>query len=150
MSSGISWQFSIRGVSLREAIVADRYHLGEEINSGGLSLVVESVRRDDKGSGPLKPIEGNEYVIVKINLKNNTSKSFDFIPLLFFHLKDSAGNVYESTAVPTDGAQLSGALLPQDSIREDIGFEVPKKTGNLVLYFEPGTPGKPTLSIDLK
>lgn len=115
-----------------------RYKLGDEIHNRGLTFVVESVRRDSGEAGPLKPMPGYEYLIAKVALRNNSSEPYDFIPLLYFHLKDTAGNVYDVGAAPTLGGQLSGPVLPNDALREEIGFEVPKGAENLVFYFEPG------------
>lgn len=121
----------------------------ETVSLPGTDLVVESVRRDASGAGPLTPHPDNEFIVVMVTLVNTSERTFELVPLLSFHIKDAAGNVYNVTAVPSDSNQLSGPLLPHDTIREEIGFEVPKGASGLRMLFEPGTPGHDVALIDL-
>jgi hypothetical protein len=73
----------------------------------------------------------------------------EMIPLLYFYIKDGAGNVYHPTAAPIMTDQLTGPLLPGETVREEIGFEVPQNIDHPVLYFERGTPGHPVIAVDL-
>jgi len=62
---------------------------------------------------------------------------------------DSAGNVYVVAAIPSQGAQFSGSILPGDTIREELGFEVAQHVSDLTLYFEPGTVDRSMFAVDL-
>ena len=135
---GVTWCAVARGEMAREENLFAHYPLGEEIRTGNLSFAVENFRRDTVGAGPFIPRPEHEFIVPTIILKNNSEKSFDFIPLLSLYVKDGSGNVYPVVAVPSEGSQLSGPLLPHDILREEVGFEVPSRASDLVLYFEAG------------
>jgi len=91
---------------------------------------------------------GYEFVIPTIVITNHLATTLELIPLIYFYVKDSAGNVYHVTAVPTATDQLTGPILPGEKVREEIGFEVPVGIDHPALYFERGTVGHPVIAID--
>lgn len=125
------------------------HRIGEQVKTDTLIFSVESVRRDEIGAGPLTPRTGYEFIVPTITLKNTSETSFNFIPLLYLHVKDSAGNVYNVVAIPSESNQLSGPILPHDVIREEIGFEVAKGAEGLTLHFDPGTHDQKSVVFDL-
>lgn len=127
----VSW-----GTQDRQSAHRASSQIGKEIIAGDIALTVHGVRRDSVGGGPLIPQKGNEFLITMLTVRNLGSKPFELIPLLQFHIKDSAGNIYNVTAVPTPGNQLSGPLSPHDLVREELGFEVPRGINDPMLYFE--------------
>jgi len=144
---GITWYATT--LSSRQQPAPLSSTLGETVALPGIDLVVESVRRDAHGTGPLVPRPGYEFVITTVTITNTSERPFELIPLLSFHVKDAAGNVYSVAAVPSESNQLSGPLLPHDKIREEIGFEVLKDAPDLRMVFEPGTPAHDVALINL-
>lgn len=57
--------------------------------------------------------------------------------------------MYTIAAIPSRGAQFSGSILPGDTIREEIGFEVARDALDLTLYFEPGIADQTMIAVDL-
>ncbi len=91
------------------------------------------------------------FIIPKIILKNTSDTSFEFIPFLFLHVKDSQGNVYPSVAIPSEGRQFSGILVAGDVLQEEVGFEVPKNATGLTLFLETGSQaGNKIIAISLE
>jgi hypothetical protein len=132
------------------AIVSAEHHaIGENIVAGNSALKVESVRYDTTGNQVLKPEAGNEYLMPTVDITNHSNENLQLIPLLFFYIKDSQGNVYDITAAPIHNDQLTGPILPGETAREEIGFEVPTGIDHPALYFEPGTTGDPVVAVDL-
>ncbi len=147
---GVTWYAETRWNNERDANLFMHYQLGEEVRTPDLSFTVEKFRLDPQGAGPLTPRAGHEFIIPTIILKNNADKPFDFIPLLALYVKDAPGTVYPIVAVPSEGSQLSGPLLPHDILREEVGFEVPSGASNLVLYFEAGGPDRRIIAVSLE
>lgn len=135
-AAGVTWYAETNGKLERGMNPSAPYALGDVIRAGNISFIVEKLRRDSQGAGPLTPRAGYEFLVPTVVLKNEAEKPFDFIPLLSFYVKDQSGNVYPIVAVPSEGSQLSGPLLPHDTLREEVGFEVPSGASGLVLYFE--------------
>lgn len=120
--------------------------LNTEVVSRVVSMRVEKVRQDPIGAGPLTPRKGYVFIIPTITFTNNSTTSYELIPLLALHIKDSKGNVYNVTAIPSDTNELSGPILPYDKVREEVGFEVASEATDLILYFETGTPERTVLT----
>ena len=137
IAMGITWYGFTKGSQKQETNLLERHVLGEEIVNREVFFTVHSVRHDSKGAGPLVPKKGNEFLGVMFTLYNNSNKSFDFAPLLHFHVKDDAGNIYGVVAIPNSTEQLPGSISPHDKLREEVGFEVPKNARGLTLYFDP-------------
>lgn len=150
LSLCVGWFAATTGDKEQRSNLSLVHRIGEQVQTNELTLSVESVRHDETGAGPLTPRAGYEFIIPTITLKNTSETSFDLIPLLYFHVKDTAGNVYTIVAIPSESNQLSGPILPHDMIREEIGFEVAKDAQGLSLYFDPGTQNQQTVVIDLE
>lgn len=149
VSMMVTWFALDEGEIRQEKSLFGHYYLGDEITTPTVTLTVHGVRSDAKGTGPLVPKKGYEFIIADVTFQNNTEKPFDLAPLLFFHIKDDTGKVYNVTAVPTQTNQLSGPVLPHDKVREEIGFEVIKDAKEPVLYFETGRRDYPVIAVDL-
>lgn len=125
------------------------YAVGDTILTDGVAVGVESVRADTKGYPGFTPMPGYQFLIPMVDITNHLATNLELIPLLYFYIKDKEGNVYHSTAVPTNTDQLTGPILPGEKVREEIGFEVPQNIDHPALYFERGTIGHPVVAIDL-
>jgi hypothetical protein len=144
------WFAAVRGWNERQSNLLEKYAIGDEVYTDTLTFSVEGMRRDVRGTGPLSPRPGYEFIIPTINLVNTSADYFDFIPLLYLHIKDREGNVYNVAAVPTEGSQFAGVIPPRGVLREEIGFEVARGAEGLSLYFDPGTNGQKFVIVDLE
>ena len=150
LAVGVTWCAVTSGRQVRDANLFAAHAIGDTARTNDISLIVEHVRRDSQGGGPLTPRPGHEFIIPTIVLKNNGDTPFEFIPLLSLYVKDASGNVYPETAIVTDGGVLSGPILPHDVLREEVGFEVPAGASGLVLYFEMNKNERKTVAIRLE
>lgn len=145
----ITWFSLVIGYQTKQANLAEHQQINETIIVPGVTFAVESVRRDAVGAGPLAPREGYEFVIPTVSITNTGIAPIELVPLLHFHVRDRAGTVYTVAAIPSQGAQFSGSILPGDTIREEIGFEVARGALDLTLYFEPGIADRTMIAVDL-
>lgn len=123
--------------------------IGVKIIHPTVAFTVHGVRKDTTGAGPLTPRKDSQFIIVDLSIENLASTSLDIAPILNFHMKDDAGWVYNSVAVPSTHEMLSGAILPGDTLREEVGFEVATSATGLRLYYEPGRTTEEQFIIDL-
>lgn len=145
----ITWFSLIIGYQTKRTDLAEHQQIGETIVASGMTFVVESVRRDMVGAGPLAPRPGYEFVIPTISITNTGAVPIELAPLLHFHVRDREGNVYVVAAIPSEGSQFSGTILPGDTLREELGFEVAQDASDLTLYFEPGLTDRSMFAVDL-
>ena len=130
-------------------VPATHFAVGGTIETDGVAVSVDSFRFDTKGYPGFTPMPGYEFLIPTVTVTNNLATNLELIPLIYFYVKDSAGNIYHVTAVPAASDQLTGPILPGEKAREEIGFEVPVGVDHPALYFERGTAGHPVIAIDL-
>jgi len=131
------------------AAPAKHFAVGDTIETDGVAVSVDSFRYDVKGYPGFTPMPGYQFLIPTVTITNHLATNLEMIPLVYFYIKDSAGNVYDVTAVPITTDQLTGPILPGEKVREELGFEVPVGIDHLALYFERGTVGHPVVAIDL-
>ncbi|OHA83702.1 MAG: hypothetical protein A2408_00340 [Candidatus Yonathbacteria bacterium RIFOXYC1_FULL_52_10] len=145
----VTWFSVMTGYQTKESDLAQHHKIGETLTAPGLTFAVESVRQDAVGAGPLAPRPGYAFIVPTIEITNTGTTPIELAPLLHFHVRDRAGNVYVVAAIPSQGAQFSGSILPGDTIREELGFEVAQHVSDLTLYFEPGTVDRSMFAVDL-
>jgi hypothetical protein len=132
-----------------QSVLPAHYAVGDTIETDGVAVSVESVRYDTKGYPGFTPMPGYEFLIPMVDITNHLATNLELIPLIYFYIKDKAGNVYHITAVPIVTDQLTGPILPGENVREELGFEVPQGIDQPTLYFERGTVGHPVVAINL-
>ena len=126
-----------------------QYALGARIIQGSVAFTVHGVRTDDTGIAPFNPLPDDRFVITELTIENLGTTTLDIIPLFNLHIKDLLGNVYSVVAVPSEKDMLSGPLLPSDTLREEVGFEVKKSAEGLRLYYEPSDKKSGIIIVDL-
>lgn len=123
--------------------------IGEVFRIGDFNITIHDVRYDKNGNEFFKLSPKHHFVITDITLTNTSGKPAEFIPLLHLHARDSMNRVYSVEPIPTEFGQWSGSLLPHDTVRQEIGFEVPNTETKLRLYFETGTPNRDVAVVNL-
>lgn len=113
------------------------YSIGQKVNfESGLVLTIVSVRSDD-GDEYFKPDEGNEYLVFKAKLENNTSETYTVSSFLSFELKSKEGVVMSRSFYPDMEGNLDSTILSGDVLLGEVAFEVPLSvTEGLYLYFK--------------
>jgi hypothetical protein len=113
------------------------YSIGQKVNfESGLVLKIVSVRSDEGGEF-FKPDEGNEFLVFKAELENNTSETYSISSFLSFELKSKKGVVMSRSFYPDMEGNLDSTILSGDKLLGEIAFEVPLSvTEGLYLYFK--------------
>lgn len=112
--------------------------MNTEVFTDLASLRVESVREDSVGALPFVPRDGYTFIIPTLVITNRSSTTRDLIPTLALYIKDADGNVYNMAVAPLNTEQFGGPMLPYDTVRQEMAFEVKKSAKDLVMYFETG------------
>lgn len=112
------------------------FSVGQVISfDSGLSITIVSVR-SDIGNDFFKPNEGNEFLVIKARIENNTNNTYIVSSFLSFELKSSEGVVMDRSFFPDMVGNLDSSILSGDVLLGEVAFEVPLNvTEGLFLYF---------------
>lgn len=110
--------------------------IGEETEIGDIKLKVLSVDEPEVDEYQ-KPKSGNIYLSVELEITNQGYET-EYISSTQGYIKDSKNQKYDYSifALPTGTSSISGELASQDSVRGEIGFEVPEDATGLKFYFQ--------------
>lgn len=117
--------------------IKDIFGVGELVDIQGTVITVTKFEKS-KGSDFDKPREGMEYVIVSIEIVNNSNKKISYSPL-DFKMQNSKGQINDIafTIVDSDTALNSGELIPKGEVEGTIVFEEPINDLELTLIYQP-------------
>jgi len=142
-------------ISVPDSIAGETHQnlsaLGTPIEAGELTLEVTRVTRS-AGGDFWKPAPGGEFVIVNVALTNSSDAAQHVSSLLQFWLKDSTGQIYDVNLVANMEAPMDlpdGEYAPGETIRGQVGFQVPEGTGGLVFVFDAQVWGFGKVFVDL-
>lgn len=126
------------------------FKIGDTVNLEGFETTVTKVEKS-KGSEYDKPRSGNEFVIVHIELKNNSSKQVSYDPSNY-KMSNSKGQITDiaSTMVDQDTYLSYGDLASGGSIEGTLAFEQPKNDKKLQLQYTDYTVYKVAYETSLK
>ncbi|HUV46819.1 MAG TPA: DUF4352 domain-containing protein [Candidatus Bathyarchaeia archaeon] len=122
------------------------FKIGEEIDAGDYFITVKGAR---KSSGTIVPKAGNTYLLVDVLVENKTDEEKAVSSMLSSSVKDEEGVKYTITIGADNKGSLDGKLLPNDKLRGEVTFEVPKEATGFKYYFETGVFGGETVVVDL-
>jgi hypothetical protein len=114
------------------------YAIGDVIEIGDLTLSVNEVTYPS-GDSFNKPDEGYKFVVVDVTIKNKSSEAVSVSSMLQMSLKDDAGQGYDvdlMASAASGGSTPDGEIAPGETIRGQVGFEVPDDTTGLVFVFD--------------
>lgn len=114
------------------------FAIGDVIEIGDLTLTINEVTYPP-GDSFNRPDEGNKFVVVDITIKNQGSAATSVSSMLQMSLKDDTGQKYgldlmASTA--SGGTTPDGEIAPGETIRGQVGFQVPEDATGLVFVFD--------------
>ncbi|SFL07941.1 protein of unknown function [Halogranum rubrum] len=110
--------------------------LGEAVEGENLTMVARSVSTTDKLGEFQEAQSGNEFVVVRLAVKNISEKFIDFSSFWQTRLKDGENHVYDASFGVTTHPFDSGTLAPGEVSRGDVVYEVPKDVGELTMQFD--------------
>jgi len=113
------------------------FKVGETASFDDKSITVTDIQRNyDTGNQFAKPESGKEFVIVTVNIVNNSSSSLDY-NTFEFKMQDSNG-VQQSEAFTalSEGKLNSGSLAKGGKVTGKLAYEVPKDDAGLKLLYQ--------------
>jgi len=114
------------------------FAIGDVIEIGDLTLTVNEVS-SPPGDSFNKPDEGNKFVVVDVTIKNQSSEAASVSSMLQMSLKDNTGQGYDvdlMASAASGGATPDGEIAPGETIRGQVGFQVPEDATDLVFVFD--------------
>ncbi len=118
-----------------------RNDLGKTItNSDGVSLTVLSMKQT-KGSSYSKADDGKIFVLLELQIENNTNKAVSINSTFGFEAicDDYSVDYSFSADMNTDNALSTTDLKPGRKLKGWKGFEVPENWHEIIMTFEPDT-----------
>jgi len=119
-----------------ETTASQIYNVGDSVELKGVVMTVKSFTKSNGGDFD-KPKEGMEFVIVTVNIKNNSQDKVSYNPF-YYKMQNSKGQITNTAITIADSktALSSGELATGGEVEGTIVFEQPKDDPGLVLIYE--------------
>ncbi len=113
------------------------FKVGETASFDDRSITVTNVQRNyDTGNQFAQPESGKEFVLVTVEITNNSKSSMDY-NTYEFKLQDSNGVQHdESLTALAEGKLNSGSLAAGGKVTGKMAYEVPKDDEGLKLLYQ--------------
>lgn len=113
------------------------FKIGETASFDSKSITVKEVQRNyDTGNQFSRPESGKEFVLITVEIANNSSSSMDY-NTFEFKLQDSNGvQQSESFTAISDGKLNSGSLAPSGKVTGKLAYEAPQDDSGLKLLYQ--------------
>ncbi|MBP1971650.1 hypothetical protein J2Z83_003802 [Virgibacillus natechei] len=114
------------------------FDVGEQAELDEQVVTVTNVEKS-QGSDFDQPSEGNEYVIVEVEIENHSDETISYNPYNF-KMQNSDGQIEDIgiITVDSDTSLSSGDLASGGNVSGTLSFEQPIDDEELQLIFEPG------------
>lgn len=125
------------GSQTEKAEEKTEFKVGETATFDDKSITVTDIQRNyDTGNQFAKPESGKEFVIVTVNIVNNSNSSLDY-NTFEFKMQDSNG-VQQSEAFTalSEGKLNSGSLAKGGKVTGKLAYEVPQGDAGLKLLYQ--------------
>lgn len=113
------------------------FKVGETASFDNKTITVTDVQRNyDTGNQFAQPESGKEFVVVTVNIVNNSDSTLDY-NTFEFKMQDSNG-VQQSEAITalSEGKLNSGSLAKGGTVTGKLAYEVPKDDAGLKLLYQ--------------
>lgn len=110
------------------------YKVGEEVKVGNIAIKVNKVQKC-LGDDYVKPMIGNEFVIVTVEEKNLSQNSNIDYNEAYYQIQNSKGQIKGLATNAFDRRLDSGRLVPGGEVDGTLTFEVPKDDPELTLIY---------------
>lgn len=113
------------------------FKVGETASFDNKTVTVTDVQRNyDTGNQFAQPESGKEFVIVTVNIINNSDKTLDY-NTFEFKMQDSNGvQQNEAFSALTEGKLNGGSLAKGGKVTGKLAYEVPKDDAGLKLLYQ--------------
>lgn len=120
-----------------ESLTTAEATVGDVVRGETLAMVVRDVTRTTEIGEFQEADPGNEFVVVRMAVKNITQDTYlGFSSVFQTTLRDDEDYAYDPTFAVTDQTLASGQLVPGEVTRGDVVFEVPEGASGLAMYFD--------------
>ena len=99
------------------------------------SVSVVSPVSYSNGSESYQPGTSRKYVIIEIEVKNPTTRAFNFAPVVQTYLTDDKGNRYDMAPAELSNPLAAGVILPGETKRGQLSYNVPVDVTKFVFHF---------------
>ena len=123
---------------LADSATLKTYKTGSTVSTSHMDLRVSDVSYDTKGGHQLKPAKGNQFLILRLYVKNKTDQIMPLFPLNQVKVKDDNGHVFNATVAEIADMLQSGHLQPGDQIQGQLAFEIPQSLHHPTFFFDSG------------
>ncbi|WP_322822245.1 DUF4352 domain-containing protein [Chloroflexus sp.] len=126
------------------------FNVGESVQVGDLVVTVNEVT-SPPGDRFSQPDDGYRFVLVDVTIENRGDRS-RFLSSIQTSIKDAQGYRYTGDITATSlatGGRIDGELPAGQTVRGQIGFEVPADASELRFVFDPDLIGGTPVSIRL-
>lgn len=110
--------------------------LGEVVDGGEMSMVARDFSTTESLDEFQEADEGNQFVVVRLAVKNTSADFVDFSSFWQTQLKDAENVVYDASFGVTGNPFDSGSLAPGEVSRGDVVYEVPTDAEGLTMRFD--------------
>lgn len=123
--------------SEKKAEEKTEFKVGETASFDNKTITVTDVQRNyDTGNQFAQPESGKEFVIVTVNITNNSDKTLDY-NTFEFKMQDSNGvQQNEAFTALSEGKLNSGSLAAGGKVTGKLAYEVPKDDTGLKLLYQ--------------
>lgn len=112
--------------------------IDKTVKVGDVEYTVSSIKFT-KGGDLFEAEDGNTYLLIDMNVKNNTDEEQPLSSIMMFELKDGSGKTYDISLIGSanlDGEKIEmidGSVAAKAERRGGIVYEIPENTTGLTL-----------------
>jgi hypothetical protein len=130
--------------------VKEVFAVGEKVQLGDNVLTVTNVEKS-AGSDFDQPKDGNEFVIVTVEINNAGDENISYNPF-DFKMANSQGQIVDQafTTINNDTSLQSGELAGGGKVSGTIAFEQPAGDAGLQLHYTPSFWSDKTIKVNLQ
>jgi hypothetical protein len=110
--------------------------VGQRVESAGVALTVNGVRRAEALGQFLKAKPERAYLVADVTVENAARDKAPYNPI-YFKVKDGADVEYAATVSPEPDSLKSGELGPGERARGTVAFDIPAGASRLELRYQP-------------
>ena len=127
------------------------FAVNDVIEVGDLTMIVNSVTYPT-GDDFNKPDDGNQFLVVDVTITNNSTESKALSSLLQMSVKDATGQKYDvdlMAQMASGGASPDGELTAGETLRGQVGYQVPQDAQGLIFVFDADIFGSGKVLVNL-
>lgn len=115
--------------------------IGKTVNVGDVEYTINSIKFTKRGE-LFEADEGNTYLLIDMNVKNNTAEEQPISSIMMFKLKDGNGNTYSislggSSALDDEKIEMiDGSVAAKAEKRGGVAYEVPENATGITLTID--------------